>query len=78
LNLKVLKLLAPIAVLHGVPESKIESFCGDFLGRRRVARHRFWVTHWPPEHLMDKHIGRFNADADNLSTPERKCISGPE
>jgi hypothetical protein len=22
------------------------------------------VTHWPREHLMDEHIGRFNADAD--------------
>src|SRR6202047_2429641 len=30
-----------------------------------VARHRFSVTHWPREHLMDEHIGRFNADADN-------------
>jgi hypothetical protein len=32
-----LKLLAPIAVLHGVPESKIESFRGDFLGGVGVA-----------------------------------------
>ena len=30
-----LKLLAPIAVLHGVPESKIENFRGIFLGCRR-------------------------------------------
>src|ERR1700730_1498270 len=29
-----LKLLAPIAVLHGVPESEIESFRGGFLGCR--------------------------------------------
>jgi hypothetical protein len=34
-----LKLLAPIAVLHGFPESEIEGFCGEFLGcRRRRAR----------------------------------------
>ena len=29
-----LKLLAPIAVLHGIPESNIESFRGEFLGCR--------------------------------------------
>ena len=33
------------------------------------------VTHWPREHLIDQHISRFNADADdpsqqpNLGTP---------
>src|SRR3954447_23839035 len=32
-----------------------------------VARHRFAVTHWSREHLMDEHISRFNADADNPS-----------
>src|SRR6202011_5767751 len=32
-----------------------------------VARHRFSITHGPREHLMDEHIGRFNADADNPS-----------
>ena len=32
-----------------------------------VARHRFSVTHWPREHLMDEHIGRFNADSDDPS-----------
>src|SRR6202022_3602379 len=32
-----------------------------------VARHCFSVTHGPREHLMDEHIGRFNADADNPS-----------
>jgi hypothetical protein len=30
-----LKLLTSIAVLNGVPEGKVESLCGDFLGRRR-------------------------------------------
>jgi adenylate cyclase len=29
------KLLTSIAVLDGVPEGKVESLCGDFLGRRR-------------------------------------------
>src|SRR6202022_2135066 len=32
-----------------------------------VARHRFAVTHWAREHLMDEHISRFNADADDPS-----------
>src|SRR5712672_562727 len=32
-----------------------------------VARHRFVVTHWPREHLIDQHISRFNADADDPS-----------
>src|ERR1700732_3237251 len=32
-----------------------------------VARHRFAVTHWSREHLMDEHISRFNADADDPS-----------
>jgi hypothetical protein len=32
-----------------------------------VARYRFSVTHGPREYLMDGHIGRFNADADNPS-----------
>src|SRR4030088_1951761 len=32
-----------------------------------VARHRFPVTHWPQKHLMDEHISRFNADADDPS-----------
>src|SRR3984893_12608892 len=30
-----------------------------------VARHRFAVTHWPREHLIDQHVCRFNADADD-------------
>jgi hypothetical protein len=33
--------------------------------RTGSARHRFSVTHWPREHLMDEHISRFNADADD-------------
>ena len=32
-----------------------------------VARHRFSVTHWPREHLMDQHISRFDADSDDPS-----------
>src|SRR6202045_4583922 len=32
-----------------------------------VARHRFAVTHWSREHLMDEHISRFKADADDPS-----------
>src|SRR5438445_8486140 len=32
-----------------------------------VARHRFSVTHGPREHLMNEHISRFNANADNPS-----------
>src|SRR6202011_3758239 len=32
-----------------------------------VARHRFAVTHWPREHLMDQHICRFDADSDDPS-----------
>src|SRR3984893_1952108 len=32
-----------------------------------VARHRFSVTHWPREHLMNEHISRFNANADDPS-----------
>src|SRR5580704_5691213 len=32
-----------------------------------VARHRFAVTHWPREHLMDEHFSRFNANADDPS-----------
>jgi hypothetical protein len=27
----------------------------------------FAVTHWSREHLMDEHISRFNADADDPS-----------
>src|SRR6516225_8906077 len=30
-----------------------------------VARHRSAVTHGPRQHLIDEHIGRFSADADN-------------
>jgi len=30
-----------------------------------VARHRFAVAHWPREHLIDQHISRFDADADD-------------
>src|ERR1700719_2207349 len=30
-----------------------------------VARHRFAVTHWSRQHLIDEHISRFNADADD-------------
>src|ERR1700726_2409188 len=32
-----------------------------------VTRHRSSVTNWPREHLMDEHISRFNADADDPS-----------
>jgi len=32
-----------------------------------VARHRFAVTHWPREHLIDQHISRFDTDADDPS-----------
>src|ERR1700694_2766096 len=32
-----------------------------------VARHRFSVTRWPREHLMDEHICRFNTDANDPS-----------
>src|ERR1700720_190337 len=32
-----------------------------------VARHCFSVTHWPREHLIDQHVCRFNADADDPS-----------
>jgi hypothetical protein len=32
-----------------------------------VARHRPAVTHGPRQHLIDQHICRFNADADNPS-----------
>src|SRR6516164_10948365 len=30
-----------------------------------VARHSSAVTHWPRQHLIDEHICRFSADADN-------------
>ena len=30
-----------------------------------VARHCFAVTHWSRQHLIDEHISRFNADADD-------------
>jgi hypothetical protein len=30
-----------------------------------VARHSSAVTHWPRQHLIDEHVGRFSADADN-------------
>src|SRR5580704_11195783 len=32
-----------------------------------VARHCFAVTHWPRQHLIDQHVCRFNADADDPS-----------
>src|ERR1700692_122078 len=32
-----------------------------------VARHRFAVTHWSRQHLIDQHISRFKADADDPS-----------
>src|SRR6202140_4554546 len=32
-----------------------------------VARHRFAVAHWPRKHLIDQHISRFDADADDPS-----------
>jgi hypothetical protein len=35
--------------------------------RTGSARHRFAVTHWPREHLMDQHISRFDADSDDPS-----------
>src|SRR3984893_12085398 len=36
-------------------------------GQASVARHRYSVTHPPREHLMDEHICRFNANADDPS-----------
>src|SRR5271165_2964934 len=44
-----------------------------------VTRHRFSITHWPREHLMDQHISRFNADTDDPSQqPNHACdpVSG--
>src|SRR6202022_648005 len=35
--------------------------------RTGSARHRFAVTQWPREHLIDQHISRFDADADDPS-----------
>src|SRR6202040_652129 len=35
--------------------------------RTGSTRHRFAVTHWSREHLMDEHISRFKADADDPS-----------
>jgi len=32
-----------------------------------VARHSSAVTQWPRQHLIDEHICRFSADADNPS-----------
>src|SRR5216683_7409921 len=39
-----------------------------------VARHRFSVTHWPRKHLMDEHISRFNANADDPSHEPNHCV----
>src|SRR6202047_2060492 len=44
--------------------------CAALVGRASqpgVARHRFSVTHWPREHLMNEHISRFHANADDPS-----------
>src|ERR1700736_5134159 len=35
--------------------------------RTGSTRHRFAVTHWSRQHLMDEHISRFKADADDPS-----------
>src|SRR5260370_32317392 len=43
-----------------------------------VARHRFAVTHWPREHLMDQHISRFDADsADPSPGPYHRAWPAP-
>ena len=41
-----------------------------------VARHRLAVTQGPRQHLIDQHIGRFNADADNPAS-SRTMACGP-
>jgi hypothetical protein len=40
-----------------------------------IARHSSAVTQRPREHLIDEHIGRFNADADNPSQPPNHGVS---
>src|ERR1700730_13023487 len=67
---------APGELDHAVPDPSVAGAgepwfppLGAALVRRArqtgVARHRFSVTHWPREHLLDEHIGRFSADPDN-------------
>ena len=42
-----------------------------------VARHRFAVTHWSRQHLIDEHISRFNADAgDPGHLPNHGVVPG--
>ena len=46
------------------------SASATFVRRARqagIARHRFAITHLPGEHLMNEHICRLNADADDTS-----------
>src|ERR1700747_1724660 len=46
----------------------VPAACTALVRRARqtgVARHRFAVTHWSRQHLIDEHISRFNADADD-------------
>jgi hypothetical protein len=46
-------------------------------GAPGIARHGSAITHRPRQHLIDEHIGRFNADADNRGLNWLKRNFGP-
>src|ERR1700731_3310039 len=61
--------LVPAASHRSRPASPSDRPPGPAIGRPedRLTPHPFGVTHWSREPLMDEHISRFKADADDPS-----------